>query len=164
MEQILNEFGVKPLLLAAQVVNFLVLLWILKKLLYKPLIKVLDERKQKIAQSLKNAEEIEKRLVAETQKKEKRILAAAKERKKIIKQAEGLAIQLIEEGKSKAESLAGQVLDEARNLAQVEREKMRQEMREHMATFVMLALEKVTGKVITKEDQKKMIEDTVKRM
>ena len=58
---ILSQFGVKPILLAAQVVNFLILLFILKKFLYGPILKVLSERRKKIEDSLKNVEEIEKR-------------------------------------------------------------------------------------------------------
>ena len=68
---ILNQFGVQPILLAAQVVNFLILLFILKKFLYGPILKVLDSRKKTIEQSLKNAEEIERRLLETTEEKEK---------------------------------------------------------------------------------------------
>lgn len=164
MGKILSDFGVQPILLLAQIVNFLVLLWILNKLLYKPILKVLEGRKAKIAESLKNAEEIEKRLAQTAEEEEKRILAAAKEGEKIIKQAQDMAIQLIDEGKKKAESLADQVLQAAREQALVEREQIKKEMRENLAGFVMLALEKVTGKVISKDDQRKMVEDTVKRM
>ena len=46
--EIIKQFGINPILLAAQVVNFIVLLFIFKKLLYKPILKVLDERKKKI--------------------------------------------------------------------------------------------------------------------
>lgn len=160
----MSDFGVQPVLLLAQIVNFLVLLFILKKLLYKPILKVLEERKQTIVQSLKNAEEIEKKLAKTAEEEEKRILKAAKEGEKIIKEAQDMAVLLIEEGKIKAETLAEQVLQDARNQALLEGEKIKKEMREHLSGFVMLALEKVTGKVINKEDQKKLIEDTVKRM
>ncbi len=73
---ILNEFGIKPILLAAQVVNFLILLYILKRFLYKPILKVLNERKNKIADSLKNAEEIERKLVEISEEEQKRIAKA----------------------------------------------------------------------------------------
>jgi len=72
--EIFNQFGINPLLLLAQVVNFAVLLFILKRFLYKPILKVLEERKKRIEESLKNAEEIEKRLV-ETAELEEEILA-----------------------------------------------------------------------------------------
>ena len=68
---ILNQFGISPVLLTAQVVNFLVLLFILKKLLYGPLLKVLAERRKKIEDSLKNAEEIELRLQETNEKIDK---------------------------------------------------------------------------------------------
>src|SRR3989338_593740 len=55
----LSDFGVQPILLAAQAVNFLVLLFILNKFLYKPVLKTLDQRKQKVSQSLKAAHDIQ---------------------------------------------------------------------------------------------------------
>ena len=164
MEQILNEFGVKPLLLAAQVVNFFVLLWILKRFLYRPLLKVLEERKQKIAESLKNAEEIEKRLLQTEEQSEKKLAEAAVEAKKILEETNKTVVQIIEEAHVKASHDMEEIVNKGMQSINAEREKMHQEMREELAEIVVVALEKVTGKVITKEDQKKMIEDTVKRM
>lgn len=162
--EFLSDFGVQPILLLAQVVNFLVLLWILKKLLYKPILKILEERKQRIAQSLKNAQGIEKRLNELSEEEQKRIMKAASEGEKIIKQAQDSATQIIEEGKIKAEGVAKKVVDEARGELQLEREKLQQEIREHLAEFVILALQKVTGKIITQKDQKKMVEETVREI
>jgi len=51
--EILKEFGIQPTLLLAQIVNFLIILFVLKKFFYKPIIKVLDARKKRIEVSLK---------------------------------------------------------------------------------------------------------------
>lgn len=164
MEQILNQFGINKFLLTAQVVNFLVLLWILKRFLYKPILKVLEERKQKIAESLKNAEEIEKKLLQTEEDRDKKLAEAAQEGKKILEETTKTASQIIEEGHLKAAKDMEEIVNKGKESISVEREKMHQEMREELAEIVVVALEKITGKVITKEDQKKMIEDTVKRM
>ena len=57
---ILENFGVEPVLLLAQIVNFAILLFILKRFLYKPILKVLEERKNKIETSMKQSEQIQK--------------------------------------------------------------------------------------------------------
>lgn len=164
MEKILTEFGVQPLLLIAQVVNFLVLLWILNKVLYKPILKVLDERKQKIADSLKNAEQIEKKLAQTEEDRENKLEEAAKEAKKIIDDATKSATEIISEAHQKASSDIEDMMQKGKEGIKLEREQMHQEMREEMAEIVITALEKVTGKVISDKDQKKMVEDTVRKM
>lgn len=161
---ILKDFGVQPILLLAQVVNFLVLLWILKKLLYKPILKILEERKQRIAQSLKNAEEIEKRLKEIGDKEAEAILRSAKEGEKLIKQATEASVQIIEDGKRKYEEIVTKAVEDAKELTKHEKVKLEQEVKDHLAEIVTLALEKVTGKIITQKDQKKMVEETVREI
>ena len=60
--EILKNFGIQPTLLLAQIVNFTIILFVLKKFFYKPITKVLEERKRRIEESLKNADEIEAKL------------------------------------------------------------------------------------------------------
>lgn len=160
----MSDFGVQPILLLAQIVNFLVLLFILQKLLYKPVLKVLEERKRKIEESLANALEIERRLEQTTQEEQKRILEAAHEGEKIIKEAQDMAVGLIQEGKLKAESLAQQVLDQARAQVSAEKEKMMLEIRKELSGIVMIALEKVAGDAFDKNKQKKLVDDVVKQL
>src|SRR3989344_2266081 len=93
----LNDFGVKPVLLAAQAVNFFILLFILKKFLYKPILGMLETRKQKIAESLKNAESIEKKLQAIGEEREEALKKAGKEAEEIIRDATEAANQIISE-------------------------------------------------------------------
>lgn len=162
MQQILDQFGVQPVLLLAQVVNFFVLLIILKKFLYKPLLKILEQRKMSIAQSLKNSEEIEKRLADLTLEEEKRILKAISEGEKIIKQSQEAGLQIIEEAKIKSEEVAEKIIYDTNLSLKLEREKMQQEMRENLSGLVMMALEKVLGK--TEINHKKMVENTIRGM
>lgn len=160
--EFLNDFGVQPILLAAQVVNFLILLYILKRFLYKPVLKVLEERKKVIAQSLKNADEIERRLVALTEEEEKRILKSGEEGVKIIKQAREASAQIIEDAKVKAQDLAQEIVKEAHSQLQVEKQQIQQEIREHLGEFIVLGLQKITGKKLTEEDKKNLIEQSIK--
>ena len=74
--EILNNFGFEPILFFAQIVNFLIIYLVLKKFLYKPLLKVLNDRKHKIEEGLKSAEE-SNRLLKETIDKEQEILKNA---------------------------------------------------------------------------------------
>lgn len=162
--EILNQFGINPILLAAQVVNFLILLFILKRFLYKPILKVLEQRKLRIEESLKNAEEIEKRLLQTIEEEERRIQKASLESEKIIKEAQTAAAQIIDEGKVRAEQLSQRILQEGEKQLQLEKEKLQQEVRGDLADVLSLALQKVTGKIFDKKDQRELIEQTVKHL
>ena len=74
--EIVKEFGLNPYLLAAQIVNFLIILYILKKLLYKSVLDMLKKRSDSIKEGIKQAEEgrltLEKAL-----EEEKKILSDA---------------------------------------------------------------------------------------
>jgi len=60
----LSSLGIDLKILLAQLVNFGILIFLLSKFLYKPVLKMLDQRKKKIAESIKKAEEIEKKEIA----------------------------------------------------------------------------------------------------
>lgn len=161
---ILNQFGVQPILLAAQVVNFFILLFILKKFLYRPVLKVLDERKKRIEHSLKNAEEIEKKLLATEEEKGRILMKANEEAEKIIKNGEAAFTQMIEEGRQKTAVEVGLMIRKGQEAMIAEKEKMQQEIRGELAGIIAVALQKVTGKTVTREDQRRIIEREVKNL
>ena len=160
----LKDFGVDPRLLAAQIVNFLILLFILKKLLFKPLLKVLEERKQKIAQSLKQAEEIESRLQKIEDDRSKTLEKATSEAQKIVNEATVSAGQIITEAHIKATKDIELMIIKGREAVNIDREKMQQNLREELADLVVKSLEKITGKMLNKKDQKDLVERSVKNL
>ena len=164
MDKILAEFGIQPVLLAAQVVNFLILLFLLKKFLYRPILNVLETRKERIAQSLKQAEEIEKRLTEISEEEQKRILKAASEGEKIIKEAQDSRLAIIDEAKKEAEVVARRISEEAETRGQLELEKMEQQIKEHLAELVVGGLKAVTGKVLTEKEKKEIVDKEVKNL
>lgn len=161
---ILNQFGVQPVLLLAQVVNFLILLFILKRFLYKPILKVLDERKKRIEDSLKNAEEIERRLIEIASKEAESILRSAREGEKIIKQAGIQGAQIIEDANKSAEQIVKKAAIQAQELMIQEKISFQQTLREHIADLILLIVQKVTGKTLTKHDEKRIAQDAIKSL
>src|SRR3989338_5763860 len=103
--EILKNFGIQPTLLLAQIVNFLIILFLLKKFFYKPIVKALEDRKKRIEESLTNAQSIEEKL----QKTEE-------QSKQILDQAQTRAQVLINEAKGEAQKIADQATFEARQI------------------------------------------------
>jgi len=101
--EIFKSFGIQPVLLLAQIVNFLIILFLLKKFFYKPIIKILDDRKQRIAESLQNAQTIEERL-KKTEEKSAQILDETRKN----------AQELLDETKKEAERISTQAQAESR--------------------------------------------------
>ncbi len=162
--EILNQFGVQPILLAAQVVNFLILLFILKKFLYKPILKVLDDRKKRIEESLKNAEEIEKKLLLTEEEKEKILAKTSLEAQKILDETKKEIEVMKEEGKLQATEIAAQIIKKGEENARAEMDKRQQELMANMAEIVALGITKVTGKTFSRKDQKELIEKEVRNL
>ena len=92
--EIIKEFGVDPLLLTAQIVNFLIILFILKKFVFKPVLDVLKKRENEIKYGLRAAQECQEKL-EEAEEKERGILKNAKiEAGKLIEDAKLQAIEV----------------------------------------------------------------------
>ena len=162
--EILNQFGVQPILLAAQVVNFLVLLFILKKFMYAPFLKVLQQRRETIATSMKNAEEIEKKLAETEEEKEKALLLASQESKKIIDEAEKSAGEIVAQAHQKAQKDMEEILKKGVETLALEREKLQSQMREELSEIVSIALEKVISGGFDPKKQKELIDQTLKNL
>lgn len=158
---ILKEFGVDPLLLAAQVVNFSILLFLLKRFLYGPILKVLDTRKRKIEESLKNAEEIELRLTKVNEDIEKMMAKTIKDEEKIIAEAKEAAARLIAEQREMSDELLNKARIQATQIVSDERVKLEAELKNNFASLLAVSLEKVLGKKVT-TDQRKVLEEAIK--
>lgn len=160
--EIIDQFGIQPILLAAQVVNFLILLYLLKRFLYKPVLRMLEQRKKVIEESLKNAAEIEDRLEKTTLLREKRLNEAASEAREIINEATKASGEIVALAHQKAAVEAEKFLENTRKSMVLEKEQLQQEIRSELASLVVLGLQKVTGKVISEKDQKQLIEQSLK--
>ena len=114
----MEALGLDVKLLLAQVVNFLLLWFILSRFLYKPILKMLDDRKKKIKDGLDTAAKIEKKL-EDIQEKEKEIIKAATSRAAIeeaqlIALAKTQSVQIIETAKNSAGRESQQALERIR--------------------------------------------------
>ena len=160
--EILETFGVKPILLLAQIVNFIILLFLLNKFAYKPIMKVLDDRKHKIETSMRQAEEVEKKL-AETEASQKEIIGRAeRESTKIIEEARAAAKKLQDETMVETSNKMEEALLKNKDSIKLEREKMVSEVKADMADLVADTTKKVLGKTLTSGNNRELVNDALK--
>ncbi len=153
----MEGLGLDLKLLIAQIFNFLVLLFVLKKFLYKPILNFLDERKKKIEESLITVEKINKKL-SEIEDEKKRIIhEASLEAARIISQEKKLGEEETERISEEARRKAQEELRKGVVLVQQELEKAKREVRLEAIKISQEMVMKILDK-LPDEDKRKLLE------
>src|SRR3989344_4208301 len=92
--EFLQTLGFDPIMLGAQILNFLIILYLLKRFLYKPVLDIVKKRENKITQGLKDAEDAQKALDKALEEEKKILSKASENAKKIIENAKEEALIL----------------------------------------------------------------------
>ena len=161
---IATQFGVTWQLLISQIVLFVIVAVALKKFAYGPILKVLEERKQRIAESLANAERIKQELANAQNKTQEIIGQASAQANKLIEEARQAAARVQEQETQKAIEAANQIVVKARQASEAELARAKAELRKELVRLVAETTAKVSGKVLTIEDQKRLAEETTKEL
>jgi len=153
MEELVKIFHIDWKLLIAQGINFVIVLWVLYKFAYGPIIKILNERTEKIEKGLKDAEEVGKKVVEIENREKEMIVEAKKEAQQIILEAEKNGNKIKDEMVVEAKVKIDSTLVEAKNKIESEKAKMIQEVKAEISGLVVSATEKILGeKLDSKKD------------
>jgi F-type H+-transporting ATPase subunit b len=159
-----EKFGVATPLFVAQVISFLIVAGALYKFAYKPILAVLDERREKIAESLANVEKIKQEL-AHAQVKAQEILDQANAHgNKMIEESQKSAVKVSELEIQKAIATANDIIAKARQASEAELARMKTELRREVGRLVVATSAKVTGNILTTEQQSTLAEQTAKEL
>ncbi|MBU2028758.1 F0F1 ATP synthase subunit B [Patescibacteria group bacterium] len=162
MESLVKTFHIDAGLLLAQLVNFIIVLLVLYKFAYKPILKVLNDRTSKIEKGIKDAESSQVKL-AEMEKKEKEVLLQAREEaQKIINQAEKTALKNVEDLEIAAKVQSEKTLEDAKKQIEQEKNKAVKEAKSEIAGLVISATEKIIGKKMDGKKDGELIEKVIK--
>src|SRR5947207_15844333 len=163
-ERIVTTFGVDWPHLLAQVASFCIVCFILYRFAYRPVLKMLEVRRQQIALGLANAEQITAEL-ARTEAQRHEVMAQANaEATKFIDEARAAAARVLERATQTAIVPANQIRLTAREAAVREHDRMLAELKREVGRLVMLATAAVTGKILTSEDQRRLAEETARQV
>lgn len=127
--ELLNEFGFDFKLFAAQLVNFLVIAYLFKKFLYKPILATLKKREQAIDKGLKDAEKAAKALEKAETEKDTILDAASKEAERIIKEARSSANEAKESILDDTRKEAEKIMQQTKEQIGLEREQFAKDAR-----------------------------------
>jgi F-type H+-transporting ATPase subunit b len=164
IEEVARTFGVDWPHLGAQIISFGIVCLVLYKLAYKPILRILEARRQQIASGLANAEKIKAELARIEAERLQVLTKADGEGKKLIEEARAAAARVQAEETQKAIAGAEQILVRAREAAERERARMFAELKREVGRLVVQTTATVTGKILTAEDHHRLAEETARQL
>ncbi len=157
----MKELGVNLPGLIAQIVNFSLLLLVLYLLLYKPVVRMLDQRSKRIEDSLEQADRLkEETSLAEEQVKEQ-IEEARQEGRNIVAQAAQVAERVREDSRTQARQDAETIVTRARADVHRERDEAIEELRRQFADLTIIAAERVINTSLDRDQHRRLIEEVL---
>jgi F-type H+-transporting ATPase subunit b len=157
----MSGLGVSGWTLAAQVVNFIILLLLLYFFAYKPVMKMLDERSRKIKDSMEEVQKVKAQAAQTEEEFKKKIEAASKEGQEVIARAMRTGEEARQRAQAEAKQEAQALVEKARVEIQRERAETIGELRQEFADLTVVAAEKVIGKSLDKEAHRQIIDQVL---
>ena len=154
----MSGLGVNIWTLAAQVVNFLILLLLLYFFAYKPVLNMLDERSHKIKDSMEEVQKVKEQATQTEEEFKKKIEAASKQGQEVIARAMRTGEEARQRAQVEAKQEAQVLVDKARVEIQRERNETIGELRQEFADLTIVAAEKVIEKSLDKQTHREIID------
>lgn len=162
--EILNNFGFEWILFIAQIVNFLIIFFVLKKFLYKPVLKLLKERREKIEEGLKQADEAAK-LLDETIQKEEKILKEAQEKaRKLLEEAKLQTEDMLKKSEEQTKKKVDEMLKDAREQIAYETGIAEKRLETNISKIAVSFLEKSLKGFFGQKEQEIIMKDAIKKL
>jgi len=157
----IGALGLNLPALVAQLVSFTLLLVVFRAFLYKPVIRMLDERKKRIQEGLDATEEAKQRLSQTEQEVAKELEKARQQGQEQIAQAQQIAARIQEDARQGAREEAEQLLARARSEFELEKNNAIAALRREFASFTIGAAERVIKEELNPEKHRRLIEEVL---
>ena len=155
IEAVAKKFGVTWPTLIAQMVNFLLVTFVLYKFAIKPILATYDERQKKIADGLQYAEEMKEQLLEAEKDRLEKIKEAVEEAQKILGDARDQSKAMLEQKIQEATAQAEGLIRKAGEATELERQKMLAEVKSEVARLVVETTARVLDKELSLEDKER---------
>jgi len=162
VQEIARTFGVDWSHLIAQIISFGIVCVLLHRYAYRPVLAMLESRREEITQGLANADKIKAELARIEDQRQEVMTQANAQATKMIEEARAAAARVQEQETQKAIAAAQGIVDKARQATEAEHARMLTELRREVGRLVVQTTAAVTGKILTPEDQRRLAEETAK--
>ena len=159
-----ETFGFNVWIFLSQIISFTIVALLLRKFAYKPILNVLEDRRQKIAEGLLNAEKIKQQLADAEKRYAENMANANTAAQKMIDDARESAAHVAERKQQEAVVSAEQIVAKAREASAIEHERTMLELKRELGRLVIDTTSKVTGKVLNSDDQRRLQEEAARQL
>lgn len=146
------------------VLTFLLLLFILKKLAWKPILSALDERENAIKESLEKAEKAKEEAQKMFAENQASIAKAEEEARKIVAESRAYAEKLKEQLLNDSKQQAQKLLEDAKKEIEQKKEETFNELKNQIAEIAVGAAEKIMMQNLDKNSQDKLVEKYIQEI
>jgi F-type H+-transporting ATPase subunit b len=152
---------VVPGLMVWTVVTFLIVLWVLRRFAFRRIQGLIDQRRDRIREALDEADKArsEARELREQVARERE--QAKADREQILEESRRQAQRQLEQAREQADADLKMRLEKNREELEAENARLREQIRRDVVELTLLASEKVTGKVLDEDDQRRLIDETI---
>ena len=164
MQDTLQSLGIYWPKLIAQIVNFGIVLFILWKFAYRPVLKMLEERRQRVTEAMQNAEHAKAELAKADAARQEILNQANAQATKLIEEARAAAARVQEQETQKAIVAAKDIVEKARQATEVEHARMLADLRREVGRLVVATTGRVVGKTLTPEDQQRLANEATREL
>jgi F-type H+-transporting ATPase subunit b len=161
---IARTFGLSWSHFGAQLVSFTIVCAVLYRFAYRPILAVLEERREQIAQGLANAAQIKAELERTEAQRRDVMAAASREANRLIEEARAAAERVGHEEARKATAAAEEILAKAREAAEQEHARLLAELKAEVGRLVVKTTAAVMARVLTPDDQRRVAEETARQL
>lgn len=154
----LENLGINPIYLLSQIVTFVVLVILLRTFLYKPILDMLEKRKERIAKGLDDARAAEEARAKADEATAEVIEKARKQAQQIVAEANQSAEQVRANIQAQAEEQRIKILAQAQDDAELERNKILSEMRGQVGALAIAAAQKIIGETLDQQRQLALVQ------
>jgi F-type H+-transporting ATPase subunit b len=164
IEQIARTFGVDWPHLVAQIISFAIVCLLLYRFAYRPVLKILGDRRQLIAQSLADSQKLKGELAQAEARRQEVIAQANAQAARFMEEARGVAARLQEQESLKAIAVAERIIVNARQTAAEDHDRMLADLKREVGRLVVQITAAITGKILTSDDQRRLAEETARTL
>lgn len=160
----MEALGINPGYLVAQILNFLLILVLLRAWAYEPVLNGLRQRRERIAKSLEDARIAEEARANAERDAQARIAQSQQESQRVVADASQRAEQAASGIRTQAEAEARRIVETARAEAELERNRALGDLRDQVVALSMAAASRVIGSSMDQNRQREMINDFFARL
>lgn len=157
----IGSLGINLPVLIAQLVNFTLLLVLLRLVAWGPLMKMLDDRRERIRESLDAAEQAKSQVAESERRVQEQVEAGRRDAQNLIAQAQEIAGRIQADARTQAQADAEATLARARNEIQLERDTAIADLRKEFADMTISAAEKVIGSSLDRNAHRRLIDEAL---